>query len=160
MTKPYDPIDYDTWPESQKDFAGEVWRGLHDGNLAPLAAYLRAGHQLDKTLADDLASAIDGKDVAGVRIKASRPRGKPKMSASIDAHRFRMEVGLYIERRIRELGPSGYEAAIADARAHYGFTEKTSRPRDCHSYVKTLIEKQSRDGDWDPFEVYCRIYSS
>jgi hypothetical protein len=48
---PYNPLAYETWPEEQQNFAGEVIAGLSNGDLQPLSAYLRAGYALDKSMA-------------------------------------------------------------------------------------------------------------
>jgi hypothetical protein len=110
----YDPLDYETWPEDQKDFAGTVWRGLHDGDLRPLAAYLRAGHYIDPGLAREIADAIEDVEGGWFKIVAVGKGGRtgPK-GLTFDGERNdrKTMIGVWVEKNLREC-PRGASAGI------------------------------------------------
>lgn len=142
---PYNPIDYETWPDEQKDFAGRVWRGLHDGDLRPLAQYLRAGHYIDPSLGGEIADAIERKPLGSFHIIAvGRHPGQKGMTAAVDARDQKMRIGVFMEHCIREAGKGGYESAMASTREKYSVSKSTVTK--AHRFVRDHLE--GKDGGW------------
>lgn len=155
----YDPLKYETWPDEQKDFAGRVWRGLLDGDLAPLAKYLRAGHHLDQEQSDILAGMIEHDEDAlfHIRVKG-RKQGQRPWTALIDSHEEKMLIGVYVEEQLRSAPKGQYDAVIKEA-AEKKFKVGTTRVKDCLAYMrKTMAEADTAPG-LDTWEVYRKFYS-
>ncbi len=155
----YDPLKYETWPEEQKDFAGRVWRGLLDGDLAPLAEYLRAGHYLDQEQATILADMIEQREESlfHIEVKARR-RGQRTWTALSDSHEEKMLIGVYVEEQLRSAPKGQYDAVIKEA-AEKKFKVGTTRVKDCLAYMrKTMAEAETAPG-LDTWEVYRKFYS-
>lgn len=157
MTAAYDPTNYETWPEEQKDFAGRVWRGLQDGNLQPLADYLRAGHYIDRVLAKEIADAIEGGGNGLFRIvpKGRRP-GQRGFTAITESHDSKLEVGVWMESRIREFGRGGYEAALEDTKARFGLGKRTIEK--AHKYLREYLTNVSTKPGYDAWKLTCLFY--
>jgi hypothetical protein len=158
-TPPFDPLDYETWPEEQQAFAGRVWRGLHDGDLAPLAAYLRAGHYIEPALAKDIADSIEGAEDCGpYRIVAvGRRRGERGMSDAWERHDRKMRIGFFVEDRIRKASAGEFDAIVAEAMAKFGI--KQTSVTSSLKYLRDHLNQGVVKTDIDPFELRRPLYS-
>lgn len=158
-SRAYDPVDYDTWPDEQKDFAGRVWNGLHNGNLQPLADYLRAGHYIEPALGREIAEAIEGVDAGFYHIVTKgRERGQRGWDASWAAHDKKMRVGMLAEKLVREYGPGGFDAAIAEVRRREKFAPKSSWPAEALSYARDFLKRADALPGTRAYEIYHNIY--
>jgi len=154
----YDPLDPETWPEEQRAFAGEVWRGLHDGDLKPLASYLRAGHQLDSALAVEIADAIDCQDVGTFHVVAKgRGRGQRGLTQIFRDHDRKMQIGVFMEDRISRYGKGGYDAALTETFEAFGIASSATVEK-ARKYVRQYIDKTPFVPGRDPWEVLKAVY--
>ncbi|MDB5582935.1 MAG: hypothetical protein JWR80_8111 [Bradyrhizobium sp.] len=113
--RPYDPFDYDTWPQAQKSFVGRVQHGLLDGDLQPLADYLRAGHYIFPNLATMIADAIEGKDMPEILTMRRATRSPLNTTQRFELEARRTQIGVYTQARVNELGKGKTKVAIGEA---------------------------------------------
>ena len=108
----YDPLKYETWPEDQKAFAGRVVFGLRDGDIKPLADYIRAGHYLEPTMAHEIADALEGKDSGYYHLvsKGRRPN-QQGWTKSIQSSDRMSEIGVWVATALRD-APRGASSGI------------------------------------------------
>ena len=159
MSRAYDPIDYETWPAEQQEFAGRVWRGLHDGDLQPLADYLRAGHYIEPALANEIADAIEQKDVGYFHLKTKgRQPGQVGMTALSDRHRGKMAIGVFMETRIRAIGRGGYASAEQETMDYFGITSSSTVAK-ALSYARAYVGRSKfAHGEEETWSLLFDIY--
>lgn len=148
----FDSLDYETWPQRLRDLAGEVEDGMDNGDLAPLASYLRAGYPLPIWLSLKLAAAIelegDGRYLVEAR---GRKKGEQGEKAAADRYARNANIGAYVAFYLHKYGQSSgiYDSAIADARTKFGLGEKSSAP--AQHYAAWRDRAFQKDGSIHPF---------
>jgi hypothetical protein len=159
--QPYDLFDYETWPDEQKDFVGRVRNGLGDGNLQPLADYLRAGHYIFPNLASVIADYIEGKDVPFRIITKGAKPGQKGMKKTIAEDHRNMRIGVFMEAQVRQNGKGGYEAALSTTRKRFAPAGKEELGKATvekhHKRVRDQIKAGSFPG-YDLFDVLLENY--
>lgn len=103
--------------------------GLLDGDLRPLAAYLRAGWPLDKWLSEQIADAIEGPDEEGFTLRMVNRRGHKKFSDVVADHARRLDIALavrHLQVEDQRRGLVGtYEAIIRHTMQRFGVSRST-----------------------------------
>lgn len=135
------------WAQSETLLYCAAYVGLSRGNLAPLAAYLRANLPLTFDLSDLLASAIDGLPPASdltsppdFRLVIKRQRGWRSRDEKRNLHLDRLEVGFYLHTMLSRVEKGGFESAVLETMQRY--SRSRSVVTDCLSYYRSLFLDQ------------------
>jgi hypothetical protein len=159
MAKPYDPLDFDTWPPEQKEFAGRVVTGLANGDAKPLAEYIRAGHYLEPVMAAEIADMIEGAEDAWFHFKLkARRRGQRGWSEVIEAHDRKMAVGVFVETRLRGLPRGAYAQVVFEAGEK--FELGATAVAEALAYVRQYIAEADVAPGYDLLEELSAFYSA
>lgn len=121
--QPYDPFIFETWPEEQKDFVSSVQHGLLDGDLQPLADYLRAGHYVFPNLATTIADAIESRDMPFRIITKGVTRSPLNTTQRVAQEAQKWNIGVFAEVRARHHGKGKSKLAIGDAMKKFDVTQ-------------------------------------
>jgi hypothetical protein len=153
-----------------QDQALPIVSALRDGDLKPLARYLEAGGLQDsppgtvavpRWLAEEIADMIDEAPTAFFHIFAKgRKPGEKGWTEALRRDDRDWRVGYFVERRQREIGRGGYDAAIRDAIDEFKdfkLTEGTARR--LHSKVKRYLDRAKAIGV-DGWTVLSDHYSN
>lgn len=144
-SQPYDPLNFDTWPDEQVAELRALWDGLEDGDLGPLAAYLRAGKYIPDMVGEQIADAIEKHPLAPFHIVTKRrARGTLSGSEMAALHKKRMRIGVYAEK---ECLLGGYESAMAATTARFKVSRKTAN--DARNYVLKMIAQPDNATTWE-----------
>jgi hypothetical protein len=119
-------MDFETWPEGQKAFASRVMYGILDGDLQPLADYLRAGHYIHPRLAHVLIDVIENNDVPFQIVTVGARGGQPGMTKQLTESGMKMATGVFMEDRFRRFGRADSKNAARDAAAKFGVSERVA----------------------------------
>lgn len=126
-------------PEREAWLHIAAWDGLKTADLDPLAALLRSEFEIEATLREAIADAIEGKSPS-CQMEAKRTRrGNP---GDEDATRKRHgRIAAFVRERAN--GKGEFEAAIAEAMNHFklGRTTVTSALQKDDAYRETLAPK-------------------
>ena len=154
----YDPANYETCPEVQKDFAGEVIGSLRDGDLQPLASYLRAGHQLEPTMATEIAEMIEQVEWGRyhIVIKARRP-GEVGFTTSLEWHERKMRIAVFIEERLERYGRGGYDAALSETMDKFEVKSATTIEK-ARKHLRGYLATSKSAPDWDHWAYLKDFY--
>lgn len=157
MSPDFDIEDWHSWPADLAILNSEVRLALEDGELRPLANYLRAGHPVDGQLRRSIADLIEGRGLRFELRKKAKKRGQRLLSDDQTLHDLRMSIGIEFELR-RRAGPNEkYESIVTDMvdESKCGGTEPMFRRTfvtEAHAYVcKQLKYGWEFDGfiyDW------------
>jgi hypothetical protein len=154
----YDPLNYDTWPEEQQDFLSRVFEGFGDGDLMPLADYLRAGHYIPQFVGEALADAIERKEWGFFHIvPKGRERGQLGRTAFRENHDRKMKIGVYLEDRLRTYGQGSYAAALDETLAKFDIKSSATVAK-AHKYLRAHIESANTAEGFDLFEHLKDLY--
>ncbi|GAA4643975.1 hypothetical protein GCM10023115_19350 [Pontixanthobacter gangjinensis] len=155
----YDPMDSDTWTGEQGMLVTQVWTGLHNGNLQPLADYLRKGWYLPPEIASEIADAIDQKDVGYFHIvKKGRKPGQRGMNESFEDHGRKIKVGLFIHCRLQEVPRGEHDSVMLEAKEKFGLAPRTSRKY--LRYFRQKFSEAKHNPKRDSLEVWKRVYGT
>lgn len=144
-------VPFASWPQEQRDMMSHVAAGIVDGNLQPLADYFRAGFtEIEPALARELADMIDSQEAYTLyRIQAvGRRRGEIGWSAASDFHHRKLEIGVFMEDRVRRYGRGGYEAALADTKQRFEIGSSATIAK-AHKYLRDYMTKSETKPGWD-----------
>ena len=150
----YDPLDRATWPVEQLSFALEVWQALYDGNMKPLAAYLRAGHCIDPLLASAIADTIE----------QQRKPGQRGLTQLFMEHARKMQIAVFMEERLSHYGKGGYEAALKDTCSEFNIGSGATVAK-ARKHLAEFMNSAPTAGlpgreDWELFQAVHRFYST
>ncbi|MFB0875326.1 MULTISPECIES: hypothetical protein [unclassified Sphingobium] len=156
----YDPTQYETWPQEQKDFAGKVADGLANGDMKPLAAYIRAGHYLEPALAAEIADMLDSNEgYTPFRLQAIGRSNRPGGWKQWSEQHHRMEVmGIWVEREIRR-SPRGAYAGIIEDACEIFQVGKTSVTK-AHKLIREQLDSATSAPGFDLFAHLINLYST
>lgn len=160
------------WREARRrsseleDEAFPIVRALRDGNLEPLASYLKGGGLKDspdevvsipESIAHELVSMIDGDAWCWFHLQTiAKKRGKT-WTSDLSRDKERDLVGFFVEKRTRELPRGSYESVIQEACDR--FAKKRTYVTEAHAEVKAyLLEAEGRGADG--WRVLRRLYSA
>jgi hypothetical protein len=119
-------------PEHEAELHINAWDGLTAADLAPLAALLRSEFEIEETLREAIADAIEGKSpVCQIAAKRKR-RGNPGPDEK--GQRLDAEIAAFVRKLMTE--PGSFEGAIEEAVQHF----KRSR--------STIIASMQRNKKW------------
>lgn len=124
-----------------------IVRGLRDGDLKPLAAYLKGGGLKDSPeeivsipewLASEIVSMIEQQpwcwfwlDVRG------RHQNEQGWSRELETKKRNFTIGYFVLKQQRDRGRGSYEAVLQDAEAHFKADRATIKR--AHAFVKRWI---------------------
>lgn len=151
----YDPHDIKTWPKAAVDAHVRAQQGLVDGDLQPLADYIRAGHYMHPNLTVMIADAIEGRDFPYHIKIVGRKKGQRRHAELAAIENRKMQIGVFMEDRIRANGRGGYESALEETREHFSVSKRTATEH--HSYAKRFIGDAPTPA-LDLFPYYRRMY--
>lgn len=154
----WDPRCPETWPEWLQEKAGVVARALADGELQPLADYLRAGYPVDSALAAEIAGMVDGEGGTFRLVARGRRRGQRGWSTIIADHERKMIVGVFAEAEVRARGEGGYDSAIAATTDRFGIG-KTAVTK-AHRYMREQLSLAKLAPGCDGWDLFTRAYSA
>lgn len=102
------------WTDERLGLWSDAVAAFDDGDLEPLAAYLRAGYVIDGEIANRLLWAIEGEHWP-VRLEARRTN-KDRTAHSVRQARYYrdLEIGIWIETRLRANAQLKRADAITD----------------------------------------------
>lgn len=109
-----DPCVFQELPDELKDMHMDAVQGLFDGDPAPLAAYIRAGYAVDGSLAYWIAAAIKGEYGYRFILKGTK-KGQRPQSERFAKYQRELEIGIWVEQRLRAAAPGEFESVISDA---------------------------------------------
>lgn len=122
----------------------EAMTGLFDGNLEPLAAYIRAGNPVVGDLAMALATAIEGRGL--VRVRAERlNQDRQPVSKVLRKVVRRTAIGIEFERRRRADPDLKAESIVSSIQAIEEFWDPNGEPPgrsyvyEAHGLVKRCL---------------------
>ena len=124
-----------------------VENALDDGNPDPLADHLRNGGEIDARLRQHLTAMLDenGNTTFKFVLRGRKP-GELGGTMSILQNELKSEIGTYMERRVREYGPGGYEAALQKTKEEFDVAKTTVE--NAHKYVKNALKLDPNPGSW------------
>lgn len=99
MPDTYDRDRPITWPAEDKAFSQRVWLALVDGDLQPLAEYLRSPLPVDRGLREDIARCIEGRGTLHQIVTTStngRP-GSKSVRREIEAFVLKMAIVDFVD---------------------------------------------------------------
>lgn len=152
-------LDY----QSIDDEGLRIVRGLGDGDLGPLAAFLRAGGLSGLTkspeesvsipawVAVELASMIEGQPWCFFRLEATTNKRGKTWTKEMKRERERELIGFFVEKRLRELGPGQYETAVAEARSR--FKRRRTYVTGAHGEVRKYVQGKFAQLRWRLLET-------
>lgn len=153
--QPYDAFDYKTWSEEQKDFVGRVREGLCDGDLQPLADYLRAGHYVFPNLATTIADAIEGKDMPFRMYMKGTTRSPLNTTQRFEYDSKRLQIGVFAEKQMQHHGAGKTKVAIGEAMDR--FDVRKTVVTEALAEVRKILDKAApefRDEVWKSLVKY------
>jgi hypothetical protein len=107
----------DLTPEEDA-LAMRAYSGLLQGNLEPLAEYLRTGAPFDFIFRREIVEAIEGGREFRLELR-KQTTGPGNVVTRLQTQWRDMQIGLYIQKRLPNLN-NQLEAAVADAMEHFG----------------------------------------
>ena len=114
---------FDSWPVEQQKLDVATWLGLIDGDLGPLVEYLRSDYPMHRTLREDLARCIEGKDTLHKIICKKQRSGVGGVRKSMTTEGRMIEICEFVAARIPDSGK--VENAIEDACKHFDVSRAT-----------------------------------
>lgn len=108
------------------DAAFEAIEAFRDGNLLPLAAYLKAGGNVFGQMAFMIAMAIEGDGPVRLTIHRTSKDRHP-LSAVTAKYERDLTIGCAIEVRLRAEPGLKYKDGVSDAAAAFGVSKETAR---------------------------------
>lgn len=143
------------WEQHQSDEIMEAITGIRDGDLQPLAAYLRAGGlpespretvALPKWVACEIAALIDGNSYGWFKVEVKGRKNNPQgWTKELDLRNRNFRIGYFVERRMRESPRGAYEGAIQDA--YVQFSEKPGTVKKAHRSVKSWLQQVEKGNE-------------
>lgn len=117
-------------PLEQRKAHAEASLCMLDGDLRPLAAYIRAGWPIDEALASQIADAIDGPDAEGFTLRMIGKPGRRPSFTEREAKRARdFDIALFIRQRQIEHAEEGwagtFEEIVDEATKKFGVKRST-----------------------------------
>lgn len=93
------------WSEERHSLYVNAWFELSNGNLEPLARYIRKGWAVEGPLADSLAGMIDGRvlrpmDERFEIVVKGRDGNKRTFRQRLHEHREKVRIALFVNRRL------------------------------------------------------------
>ena len=148
----------DEWPEERKYLAFDVWRGLLDGDLAPLARALRAGYPIDEPNAKLLAEMIEHSEDSLFHIVVKgRQRGQRTWTELTESHEQKIIIGVFVERRLRDRGKGQFDAIVKEATEKYGVGKTTVT--DALAHLRKTLEAADTAPGSSLLQYYFEFYS-
>lgn len=103
------------------EFEADVWDGIGDGDLEPLARFLEQGFAIDDALRWVLIEHIRGvgrwRFKMELRAKKQGERGATNATAVYGRH---LAIGIFFEQYLRHYGRGSHAAAIAEIQSRWG----------------------------------------
>jgi hypothetical protein len=149
-----------------------IVKGLRDGNPDPLAKFLESGGLAEsptgtvavpQEVAEEIADMIRGAQWCWFHLTLKANKRGRTWSNDVTTDKDRWRVGFFTEKRSRELGRSGFEAAVAEAGARFG--KGRTYVTEAHAMVRRYLARcdglnaelgyQAIDG----WQVLSRVYS-
>lgn len=120
---------WDALPLEQRRAHTAASNGLLDGDLAPLARYIRAGWPIDEVLAEQIADAIEGPDEEGYTLRMVNRRGHRTFSERESTARKSTDIALFVRSlqidQVRAGRAGGYDGIVQEAQDRFGVTRST-----------------------------------
>lgn len=108
-------------PEREAQLNIAAWDGLNASDLVPIAALLRSEFEIDVTMREAIADAIEGKSpVCQIAAKRKR-RGNPGRYEK--GQRLDAEIAAFVRKLMTE--PGSFEGAIEEAVQHFKRSRST-----------------------------------
>lgn len=157
------------WRQHQSKEIMEVVAGLRDGELQPLADYLRAGGlsnspsqtvAIPKWVADEIADMITGDDFTFFRFGPLKRRRKngPSWASKLVLDERRWQIGYFTERRLREFPSGAYPGVIAEIMARFAVGKTTVD--ESLAYVRKYLAHTATMPDIDGWAILNERYSA
>lgn len=118
--------EFANWPIEVED---EYWRAIEafeDGNPAPLGDYLGKGYRLTYQMAHRLRQAIAGGGPVKLVLEQVAP-DRQAHSSKLARYYRNIEIGAWIEKRLRADSSLKYGDAVDDAAKHFGIGKETAK---------------------------------
>lgn len=157
----YDPLRWETWPEEQREAAIQANKGVLDGDLRPLADYLRRGYYINAPLANEIILAIECSEYSPCHIVTKRrERGGKTWSQTSEASDRKIRIGFFMEKRLRELPKGSYDSVLIEVKEQFDVGHQTAATA-LDFFRNDLARNQSDENfpmDW--WDWYERHYST
>lgn len=115
-------------PNDQDEFAlySAAFYGICNGDLRPLAAYLRSGYSIHPNIRREIANAIDGVGKY-LPLKLSHINGWRSLTSIERKYQKDMRIGAFIDAELEVRGRGSFDSAIALAAQRFGVSEGKAR---------------------------------
>lgn len=122
----------------------EALGALEDGKVDLLVDYLMGDGPISPAFRQHLAAMLqpDGETTYRFEKPIGRRRGELGWSEEVARNARKMEVGVFMERRVRAYGKGGYEAAFLETTTQFEIGK--TKLQDAHKHVRNIIEKYTR----------------
>lgn len=138
------------WSRSESILFARAYVGLMNGDLDPLARYIRAGLPVNRDLAELLASSIDGLGrisapsiLPRYRIRMTGKPGQRSISQDRDSHLQKLEIGYYIWQDLSSANRGEFEGVILDAMGK--FSRSRTVVTDAYTYFRHAMDNANGD---------------